>query len=409
MLVRKAFKFRLKTNSVQKQQFQQYGGQARFIWNKCLALNLNRLKQGHRILRYQELDFWSKVWKSSEEYDFLKLCPSQVLQQKLMDLDRAWMDAFDVNQPNKRLPRFKKKGGRDSFRFPQGFKISGHQIYLPKLGWFRFRQSQPIIGLVKNVTVSQKSGEWYVSIQTEHEVVSQYHPKSSAVGVDLGIARFATLSTGEFFQGPQSFRAHETRLGKAQRQLSHCKKRSKNWYKQKKKVQKLHNRIANIRSDYLHKLSTYLSKNHALIVLEDLKIKNMSASAKGTQESPGVHVKAKSGLNKSILDQGWHEFGRQLNYKQAWRQGEVLFVDPKFTSQTCPSCGKVDKENRRSQSEFCCTQCGYQANADHIGAINVLRAGHARLACSAAQVAEFALANLTPVRECLQEPLAASG
>jgi putative transposase len=382
MLIRKAFRFRLKTNSVLNKQLIRYTGHARFLWNKSLALNLSRLKQGHRILRYEELDFWSKIWKRSDEYKFLKECPSQVLQQKLMDLDHAMMDAFDPKQPNKRLPRFKKRGLSDGFRYPQGFKILGNQIYLPKIGWIRFRRSQPLVGIPKNVTVSYTAGYWYISVQTEYSLSEQPHPATSMVGLDLGVARFATLSTGEYFNGIQSFRTHEERLGKEQRRLSHRKKFSKNWQKQKRKVQRLHHRIAHVRSDYLHKLSTHLSKNHAIIVLEDLKIKNMSASAKGSLENPGIQVKAKSGLNKSILDQGWYKFKSLLSYKQAWRKGEVLLVNPRFTSQTCPYCDQIDKKSRLSQSEFCCTHCGYRNHADTVGAINVLRAGHARLACS---------------------------
>ncbi|MEY3182477.1 MAG: hypothetical protein RLZ35_462, partial [Pseudomonadota bacterium] len=108
MLIRKAFKFRLKTDRVTNRIFDCFAGHCRFLWNKCLRINLDRLYQKNRILRYEELDFWSKQFKRSTEYHFLKECPSQALQQKLRDLDKAFMDAFDKSQPNKRLPRFKK-------------------------------------------------------------------------------------------------------------------------------------------------------------------------------------------------------------------------------------------------------------------------------------------------------------
>ena len=383
MLIRKAFKFRLKTDRVTNRIFDCFAGHCRFLWNKCLRVNLDRLYQKNRILRYEELDFWSKQFKRSTEYNFLKECPSQALQQKLRDLDKAFMDAFDKSQPNKRLPRFKKKGCDDSFRYPQGFKIRGNQVFLPKIGWLRFSKSQRLVGLPKNVNISKRAGHWYVSIQTEYQVEVEQHPSSSMVGIDMGINRFATLSTGEYFEGKHSFRKHEQGLCKAQRVLSGRVKFSRNWKKQKSKVQKIHSRIANIRLDYLHKLSTKLSKSHAILVLEDLKVRNMSASAQGTQASPGNRVKSKSGLNKSILDQGWFEFRRQLMYKQVWRGGEVLLVNPKHTSQRCPeSCGHIATENRVSQSQFCCVRCGYKNHADVVGAINVLRAGHARLACS---------------------------
>lgn len=153
------------------------------------------------------------------------------------------------------------------------------------------------------------------------------------------------------------------------------------WQKQKRKIQCLHSRIANIRRDYLHKVTTTVSKNHAMIVIEDLKVSNMSKSAAGTVSQPGRNVRAKSGLNRSILDQGWYEMRRQLEYKQLWRGGQVLAVPPAYTSQRCACCGHTAKENRLSQSQFRCQVCGYTANADVNGARNILAAGHAVLAC----------------------------
>lgn len=381
MLVRKAFKFRLKTTPTIEQTLSRFAGCARFVWNKAWTMNMERLKNRQPILRYQELDFWCKLWKNSDEYGFLNECHSQVLQQKLRDLDKAFMDGFDKTQPNKRLPNKKKKGVHDGFRYPQGYKISGHQIYLPKIGWMRFKKSQIIVGTPKNVTVTRRGLHWYISIQTEYEVEQPRHPSPSLVGIDMGIARFATLSNGKYFEPKNSFRFHENRLKIEQRRLSKKQKFSKNWEKQKRRVQKVHSRIADIRLNYLHEVSHKISKNHAIIVMEDLKVSNMSRSAKGDIFHPGLNVKAKSGLNKSILDQGWYTFRKQLKYKQGWRGGEVLLINPKNTSITCPDCGCISKENRKTQSEFVCTHCSYRNHADLVGAINVERAGHARLAC----------------------------
>lgn len=161
-----------------------------------------------------------------------------------------------------------------------------------------------------------------------------------------------------------------------------CKvKFSNNWKKAKARITKLHQRVAHTRNDFLHKTSNAISKNHAMVVIEDLKVTNMSKPASGTIETPGRSVKAKSGLNKSILDQGWGEFRRQLEYKQAWLGGEVLAVNPRNTSRTCPACEHVCAENRKTQSQFECVECGYTEHADLNAAINILRAGHARLAC----------------------------
>ncbi|EKQ0963509.1 transposase, partial [Salmonella enterica] len=186
---------------------------------------------------------------------------------------------------------------------------------------------------------------------------------------------------GTVFEPVNSFKKNKKKLAALQRQLSRKVNFSNNWQKQKHKIQRLHSRIANIRRDYLHKVTTTISKNHAMIVIEDLKVKNMSKSTAGTRSQPGHNVRAKSGLNRSILDQGWHEMRRQLEYKQLWRGGQVLAVPPAYTSQRCACCGHTAKENRLSQSKFVCQACGYTANADVNGVRNILAAGHAVLAC----------------------------
>ena len=156
---------------------------------------------------------------------------------------------------------------------------------------------------------------------------------------------------------------------------------SNNWKKAKVRVQRIHSRIGNARRDYLHKCSTTISQNHAMVCIEDLKVRHMSQSAAGTTEQPGRNVRAKSGLNKAILDQGWFEFRRQLDYKLAWVGGWLVAVPPHYTSQTCPECGHCHKANRPTQAQFVCVACGVKENADLVGAINVLRAGHAQFAC----------------------------
>ena len=219
-----------------------------------------------------------------------------------------------------------------------------------------------------------------MSIQTEFEQEILVH-QGSEIGIDMGVARFATLSNGDYFEPLNSFKKHQNALKKAQQSLSRKVKFSQNWLKQKAKIGKIHHNISNARKDYLHKISTQISKNHAMIFVEDLQVGNMSKSAKGTTEQQGKNVAQKSGLNRSILDQGWYEFRRQLEYKSAWRGGYLIAVNPKNTSRTCPCCGHIGKENRQTQADFACVECGYQENADVVGAINVLRAGHAQLAC----------------------------
>jgi putative transposase len=237
-----------------------------------------------------------------------------------------------------------------------------------------------VLGEVRSATVSLRAGKWYVSILTKREV-EQRVPRGSAVGIDVGVARFATLSDGSFVAPLASVRKHGQRLAKYQRRMARKQKGSSNWMKSKARVQRIHARIADARADFLHKASTTISKNHAMIAVEDLKIRNMSKSAAGTAGQPGRNVRAKSGLNKSILDQGWGEFRRQLEYKTAWQGGYLVAVPPQNTSRTCPCCGHISADNRKTQALFACVLCGYENNADHVGAINVLAAGHAVFAC----------------------------
>ncbi|WP_020158505.1 RNA-guided endonuclease InsQ/TnpB family protein [Methylobacter marinus] len=383
--IRKAFKFRLKLTHEADAKLNNYAGGCRFAWNKALALNLDRLNDKQPILWYLELNFWATIWKQSEEYGFLKDVPSQALQQKLKDLDKAFRDCFDKNQPLKRCPVFKKKGLSDSIRFPQGFKIDqeNSRIFLPKIGLVKYRNSRRIVGNPKNVTISKKGKHWYASIQVEYDAMDMPHKSTSIVGIDMGVKKFATLSDGVVFEPLNSFKGKAEKSAKLQRKLKHKKKFSSNWKKAKAKITKCHEEIANARKDYLHKVSTEISKSHAVVVVEDLKVRNMSKSAKGSIDKPGKNIAQKSGLNKSILDQGWGVFFQMLEYKQNWNGGMVLKVPAHHTSQTCPCCQHVAKENRLTQAEFVCVECGYTNNADIVGAINVLSRGHRQLACQA--------------------------
>jgi len=172
-----------------------------------------------------------------------------------------------------------------------------------------------------------------------------------------------------------SFKKHEQRLARYQRAMSRKVKFSNNWKKAKAKVQKTHTRIGNAPRDFLHKTTTTISQNHAMVCIEDLQVRNMSRSAAGSTEKPGGNVRSKSGLNKSILDQGWFEFRWQLEYKLPWSSGLLIAVPPQNTSCTCPCCGHISADNRQTQARFKCVDCGYENNADVVGAINILARG----------------------------------
>jgi putative transposase len=378
MLIRKGYKSRLKPDRFEETDMSKTAGCNRFVWNTMLAIQRERLDNKLSCLSYNQMAAVLIDMKS--EFKFLKEVHSQTLQQTLKDLDRTIKDAFDKKSP-KKFPKFRKKDINDHFRYPQGFKLNNNVVYLPKIGWLPFFKSRDIKGTPKNVTVSRTGKHWDISIQTEMEVADPAHPSTTAVGADMGIRRFVTLSDGTFYEPLNSFKKLEAKLAKAQRKLSSKRLGSQNWLKQKAVVNRIHTKIANARRDYLHKASTDISENQALVVLEDLKVVNMSGSAKGTLENPGKNVKQKSGLNKAILDQGWSEFRRMLEYKQLWRGGLTLAVPPQHTSQECPMCHFVHADNRKSQAVFRCINCGYTAHADHVAAINILAAGHAVLAC----------------------------
>ena len=378
MLIRRGFKFELRPNGMQIQLMMQFCGCARYVYNRTLSLEKSLYKKDSKhSFKYSEAANRLPGWKKKNP--FLKKCHSQVLQQSLKDLDRAYTNFFEKRG---NVPKYKKKYRHDSIRFPQGVELDEvkQQIRLPKIGWMGYRKSRDIIGTIKNVTVSRRGEKWDVSIQTEYEVVSSA-PNPSEIGIDMGVKRFATLSNGDFVEPLNAFKQEQEKLAKLQRKLARQKKGSRNSRKTKRKIARLHRYIADSRRDFLHKTSTKIAKNHSIICVEDLKVSNMSASARGTKESPGKNVKQKSGLNRSILDQGWYGFFQMFSYKLEQRGGKLIKVDPRNTSRTCPRCGLVSAENRKSQATFACIGCGYRSNADEVGAINILRAGRARLAC----------------------------
>lgn len=374
MQLRKAFKFEIMPNGSQIRRIKQFCGCSRFVFNRALAWQNEQYEQDNSFkFSYTKIANLLPQWK--KELVWLKECHSQVLQQSLKDLESAFRNFF---QQRADFPKFKKKGLKESFRFPQGCKLEqqNNRLYLPKIGWVRYRNSRDIVGEIKNVTVSQKCGHFFVSIQTEFEYEIPTH-KGGEIGIDMGVARFATLSNGEFFEPLNAFKTYKGKLAKLQRQLKNKVKFSQNRQKLKAKIAKLHHKIANCRKDFLHQTSSKISKKHAMIYIEDLQVSNMSKSAKGTAETPGKNVAAKSGLNQAILDQSWFEFSRQLDYKTQWRGGFLVAVPPQNTSRTCPCCGHVAKENRQTQANFECVECGYTENADVVGALNVLGRGRA--------------------------------
>ena len=371
-----AFKFELMPTAAQESNMVRFAGSCRFVFNKALAWQIEAYaKDKSTSMSYVDWANMLPKWKQEKEFLWLNKAPSQILQQSLKDLEKSYKNFFNKTAD---FPKFKNRSNKASFRYPQHCQLDegNARIFMPKLGFVRYRKSRNIIGNIKNVTVSLKAGKWFVSIQTEDELKDPVHISKTAIGIDLGCIRFATLSDGIYVK-PCDFKCQENRLKKYQRRMARKIKFSKNWQKEKCKVQKVNAKIAHVRNDYLHKLTTEIVKNNSLVVIEDLAVKKMTKSLTGTPATAGEKAK-KRGLNRSILNQGWHEFARQIEYKMKWTGGEFLKVPAYFTSTTCPDekCGHISKENRKTQALFKCVACGYENNADLVAAINIEARGH---------------------------------
>ena len=367
-----ADKFKIEPNGNQLRALRQFAGNARKVWNLALAREHTQYAAGEPFTNTYGMNDWLPAWKKAVPY--LQASPAQTLQQVMADLNQGYQNFFEKRAAH---PVFKKKGHHDSFRYPQGDKLDqkNSRIFLPKLGWLRYRNSRDVFGTIKNVTVSCSTNTGFVSIQTEREIVQPITPATSLVGIDLGITRVATLSDGTVIEPRNSFTRHQQALAKAQRVMSRKEKFGQNWKKARAKVQRIHTRIAHVRQDFLHKISTTISHNHAMVIVEDRKVGNLSRAAAGTVEEPGKNVRAKSGLTRAILDQGWGEFRRQLDYTLSWNGGILLAVPAHHTSQTCPACSHVSKDNRRTQARFACVICHYENHADWVGAVHILARG----------------------------------
>lgn len=370
----------------QERLFGIWAGTCRFLYNLCLEHRILSWNQYRKGTNYFDQANELKNLKKVEGFEWIKEAPAQILQQSLKDLDKAfksfWRSGFG-------FPKFKKRHFGDSFRFPDPKqfeirKVSNKKAFvkLPKAGEVAFRLSRQIEGKIKNATIKKESDGWYISfcVEKDIEVAKNNNPN---VGIDRGIAETLVLSyEADSLKDiqltlPVKCKELRERIKALQKRLKLKKKFSEKWKRIQNQLRKLHSKIARIRHDFLHKASTYVAKNHSYVSLEDLKIKNMSKSAKGSLESPGKNVKAKSGLNREILFQGWGIFALQLKYKTEWGSGYLELVNPRFTSTRCSECLYNDKRNRKGKA-FKCLNCGHVEDADKNGSKNIDREGRSR-------------------------------
>ncbi len=355
MIVKKAFKYRLKPNSDQQAALAIQFGHARFVYNWALDLRQNHYKGTGEGLSWYDVKKELTALKQDPDYVWLKDADSQVLQAKTQDLDRAYVNFFEGRA---QYPTFKSKRGKQSIRYPQRFKLDGQRIYLPKVGWVKAIVHRPIEGEMKNATVTKtKSGRYFVSIQCETEIDDPDY-QGEAVGIDLGLTHFAILSTGEKIDNPRHLRKAEAKLAKGQRKLSRKIKGSSNWQKQRIKVARLYERIANQRADFQHKLSRKLVNTYGLIRFENLNIAGMVRN---------------HSLAKSISDAAWGQFVRMVEYKGVWHGAYAEKVDRWFaSSKICSDCGAKNTLLKLSDREWACSECGVLHDRDVNAAINIL-------------------------------------
>jgi putative transposase len=376
MLLR-GFRYKLDPTLEQDILFRQFTGVCRLVYNLALEQRRDWWRQYERQTG-SKLNYVAQARELTAlraEYDWIAAVSQTCQQQALRDLDKAFGNFFAGRAC---FPSPRRRGINDSFRF-QGREIETRRlnakwslIRLPKIGWVKFRDTRPLRGTIKNVTVSLDQTGWHCAFacEIEHKAPVNICP---AVGIDRGVANTLTLSTGERLSVPASLEAFERRKRRAQRILARRQRGSKRRVKQARHVARLSARIARIRRDWQHRVSLDIARRFATVVLEDLKIKNMTASARGTIEQPGRNVRAKANLNRRILSQGWRGFAVMLGYKMEERGGTLVTVDPAFTSQTCTSCGTVDAKSRESQAVFRCVACGHREHADVNAAQNILR------------------------------------
>ncbi|BAY43285.1 transposase, IS607 family protein [Scytonema sp. HK-05] len=356
------FKTELKLNNQQRTALMKHCGVARHAWNWGLALTKqildhNKVNPDSKIKFPTAIDLhkWLVALVKSDQQWYYE-CSKSTPQQALMALREAWKRCFNKTAGT---PLFKKKGKRDSFTLEGTVKITrDNKIQVPVIGVLRTYERLPQV-LTKSATISRQADRWFISFR--FDVEQQESNNTDVVGVDLGVKNLATLSTGEVVLGAKSYKKYQAKLSRMQWLNRNKIIGSNNWKKAQMAVARLHRKIANIRKDTLHKLTTLLAKNHGTVVIEDLNVSGMMANHK---------------LAKAITDMSFFEFRRQLTYKCQLYGSKLVVVDRWFpSSKTCSNCGTKKQALLLSQRVFECGHCGFVIDRDLNAAINLKRSG----------------------------------
>ncbi len=380
MKIHKGHSFRLKPSPEQEVFFLQCAGVCRLIYN--LALEQRRdWWQRYQAVTGGKLNYVAQARELTDlrgEFDFIGEVSQSAEQRALKDLDTAFKNFFAGRAG---FPRPRKRGIGDSFSFHgrevqiERLNARWSRIRLPKIGWVKFRDTQQVRGKITEASVTRTVLGWQISIAAfvEAEVQENDLP---AVGIDRGVAVPLALSDGTTFELPESIERLDRLHRRVQKVVARRKRGSRRHAKAIQRASGLKARQARIRKDWAHRTTTDISRRNGTVVVECLRTKNMTRSAKGTLAEPGRNVAQKRGLNRSILNVGWHQIETMLSYKLLYGGGTLVRVNAAYTSQTCSACSAVDSRSRKNQASFVCTTCGHRTNADLNAAINILRRGN---------------------------------
>ena len=372
-------RYRLLPTPAQEAVLRDHCAHARFVWN--LAVEQHAHWRPGRPSAPGYLEQCRQLTQARAEYPWLAAGSQTVQQQALRDFAQAMAAFFDPDNPAGR-PSWRKAGRHE------GFRITGRrgrqwdvrrvsrkvgQVWVPKAGWVRFRWSRAVPPGAKSYRVRMdRAGRWHVAFAAVPDPIPAPGNRE-VVGIDRGVAVSAALSTGELLSVPGVTAREQTTLRRLERKLSRAQRGSERRGRVRHAIARLRARESDRRTDWAEKTSTDIARRFEVIRVEDLQIKTMTRSAKGTPENPGRNVGAKAGLNREILRSGWGLLVRRLEDKAP---GRVEKVRPAFTSQRCSACGQVDRDSRESQAVFRCTACGFADNAD-VNAAKNIAAGHA--------------------------------
>lgn len=350
------YKYRLYPDQYQEERFRQMAGSTRWLWNHFLENQQEQYKKNKTFMFYNQMCLQLPIMKKDINTQWLSETHSQVLQQKLKDLDNALKNCF---KHKKGFPKYKKKSNfTDSFRYIQRLKYDKNKVYLPKIGWVKQDTHRKMPSIPTSATIILEGNKWYISYVVEKQEIK---PKSihSSVGIDLGLKSFITTSDGEIIDNPRFYEKLFKQLKRKQRHLSRKKIGSNNRFKQQLVVKNLHTKIANQRHNFLHQVSAQITNEYDLICVENLNVSGMTRNRK---------------LSRAIGQAGWSAFVNMLEYKSTLKGGLTVKIDRWAPStKTCSACGTKHDMPLDKKTMKC--SCGFVLDRDANAALNIRRWG----------------------------------